>query len=68
MSFQYFFFSNFLWQNPERLKQVGWLEKLENATARLGATFVDYQAETGTWIFTVSVVEYQVVFLSLLNN
>ncbi|CAB4026711.1 nuclear pore complex Nup98-Nup96-like, partial [Paramuricea clavata] len=40
-------------KNPDRLRKVGWLEKLENATGRLGATFVDYQAETGTWIFTV---------------
>ena len=47
---------------------VGWLEKLETATARLGATFVDYQAESGTWIFTVSRAAFLVRFSLVINQ
>ncbi|XP_048584697.1 nuclear pore complex protein Nup98-Nup96 isoform X1 [Nematostella vectensis] len=40
-------------KTPERPKQQGWLERAEAATAKLGATFIDYQPHTGSWVFMV---------------
>lgn len=40
-------------KDPERLKLMGYQEKLERATAKIGAKFVDYRPETGSWVFEV---------------
>lgn len=39
--------------DPERLKNMKYSEKIELATIKLGATFKEYKPETGTWIFCV---------------
>ena len=49
-----FFFS--FHQSPERLKLQRWSERVEGATAKLGATFRDYNPDNGNWVFTVSEV------------
>uniref|UniRef100_A0A1I7TES5 Nuclear pore complex protein Nup98-Nup96 n=1 Tax=Caenorhabditis tropicalis TaxID=1561998 RepID=A0A1I7TES5_9PELO len=36
-----------------KLAEVGWREHLERNTIRMGATFKDYRAETGSWVFRV---------------
>ena len=48
-----FLFVLFL-QSPERLKLQGWQKRVEAATAKLGATFLDYDPDNGNWVFTVS--------------
>ena len=40
--------------DPERLKTMDYAGKLERATSKLGATFLEYRAETGSWVFRVS--------------
>lgn len=44
----------FFLQSPERLKLQGWQQRVEAATAKLGATFLDYDPDSGNWVFTVS--------------
>ncbi|XP_067040500.1 nuclear pore complex protein Nup98-Nup96-like isoform X1 [Acropora muricata] len=39
--------------SPERLKLQGWQKRVEAATAKLGATFLDYDPDNGNWVFTV---------------
>ena len=41
-------------QSPNRLKLLDWQDRVEAATSKLGAMFLDYRPETGTWVFTVS--------------
>ncbi|CAI2348329.1 unnamed protein product [Caenorhabditis sp. 36 PRJEB53466] len=36
-----------------KLAEVGWREHLERQTTRMGATFKDFRAETGSWVFRV---------------
>ncbi|KAK2556110.1 Nuclear pore complex protein Nup98-Nup96 [Acropora cervicornis] len=36
-----------------RLKLQGWQKRVEAATAKLGATFLDYDPDNGNWVFTV---------------
>ncbi|CAP28760.2 Protein CBR-NPP-10 [Caenorhabditis briggsae] len=36
-----------------KLAEVGWREHLERQTIRMGASFKDYRAETGSWVFRV---------------
>lgn len=53
---KYFNFTicSFTWlQDPERLKTLGYHEKMEEITARIGGRFLDYRPETGSWVFEV---------------
>ena len=40
-------------RSPERLQKMSYEEKLERASSRLGAKFVEYRPETGSWVFKV---------------
>ena len=40
-------------QSPERLNLLGWQKRVETATEKLGATFLDFNLHTGYWVFTV---------------
>ncbi|XP_006825402.1 nuclear pore complex protein Nup98-Nup96-like [Saccoglossus kowalevskii] len=40
-------------KSPNRLKTLSYAEKLEKATMKLGAKFIDYRPETGSWVFQV---------------
>ena len=41
-------------KEPARLERMGWPAKLEAATAKMGARFIDYELNTGTWSFRVA--------------
>ena len=41
-------------QSPERLNLLGWQKRVETATEKLGATFLNYDLDNGNWVFTVS--------------
>ena len=45
--------SNETVKDPERLENMGWPQKLESLTAKMGARFLDYDLATGTWSFRV---------------
>lgn len=38
----------------DRLKMMNYQQRLENVAAKLGARFMDYRPETGSWVFQVS--------------
>ena len=40
-------------KNSEKLLQLNYEEKLQKACIKLGARFVEYRAETGSWVFKV---------------
>ena len=40
-------------KTPRRLDELDYQSKLERASARIGAKFVDYRPETGSWVFEV---------------
>lgn len=40
-------------KDPERLALIGYQEKIEKATKRLNAKFIEYRPETGSWVFQV---------------
>ena len=40
-------------KDPERLLNMGWPEKLERVTGKMGARFCDFDLKTGTWSFRV---------------
>lgn len=40
-------------KDPDRIIRMGYREKIERCTTQLGATFIDYKPETGSWIFEV---------------
>ena len=39
---------------PERVRSLGYEERLERASTKLGAKFIEYRPETGSWVFKVS--------------
>lgn len=39
--------------DPERIKVMGWELRLEQITAKMGARFMEYRPETGSWVFQV---------------
>ena len=41
--------------DPERIEKMGYVNKLKRSTAKIGGTFIDYFAETGTCVFQVGV-------------
>ena len=40
-------------QDPGRLQLMKYSEKLQRSTAKIGAKFIDYVAESGSWVFEV---------------
>ncbi|VDO55269.1 unnamed protein product [Haemonchus placei] len=40
-------------RDPLKLIDLGWRDRLEKVTARMGATFKDYRPSTGSWVFRV---------------
>ncbi|OCT96291.1 hypothetical protein XELAEV_18013967mg [Xenopus laevis] len=40
--------------SPERLNEMNYKAKLENASRKQGAQFVDYRPESGSWVFKVN--------------
>ncbi|XP_059161222.1 nuclear pore complex protein Nup98-Nup96-like isoform X2 [Physella acuta] len=41
-------------KSPKRLKELDYVSKLEAVTAKIGAKFIDYRPETGSWVFQVN--------------
>ena len=41
-------------KNPERLSEMNYEGRLENASRKQGARFLEYRPETGSWVFEVS--------------
>ncbi|XP_042901697.1 nuclear pore complex protein Nup98-Nup96 isoform X1 [Parasteatoda tepidariorum] len=40
-------------KDSDRLEKMGYKEKIRNSTTKLGAKFIDYIPDTGSWIFEV---------------
>ncbi|KAH3792930.1 hypothetical protein DPMN_146431 [Dreissena polymorpha] len=40
-------------KSPEKLKAMNWQEKIEFNSMKVGAKFIDYRPETGSWVFEV---------------
>jgi nuclear pore complex protein Nup98-Nup96 len=40
-------------KSPEKLAQLNYEDKLQKACIKLGARFIEYRAETGSWVFRV---------------
>ena len=42
-------------KNTDKLLQMSYMDRLERASHRIGAKFIDYRPETGSWVFEVIV-------------
>jgi nuclear pore complex protein Nup98-Nup96 len=40
-------------KSPERLLQLNFEERLQKSCMKLGARFIEYRPETGSWVFRV---------------
>ncbi|XP_039263880.2 nuclear pore complex protein Nup98-Nup96-like [Styela clava] len=40
--------------DPERISLMGWEHRLEQTTAKMGARFIEYRPDTGSWVFLVN--------------
>ncbi|XP_053400747.1 nuclear pore complex protein Nup98-Nup96-like [Mercenaria mercenaria] len=40
-------------KSPEKLKAMRWQDKIEENSLKVGAKFIDYRPETGSWVFEV---------------
>lgn len=40
-------------KSPQRLSEMNYEERLENASRKQGARFLEYRPETGSWVFEV---------------
>ena len=43
-------------KDPLRIAEMGYTDRIEKASARIGAKFIDYRPETGSWVFEVRAV------------
>ena len=43
-------------KDPQKLADLGYVEKLRSSTAKIGARFCDYHPETGTCVFEVTIL------------
>jgi nuclear pore complex protein Nup98-Nup96 len=41
-------------KSPTQLRELAYQDRLERASAKIGAKFCDYLPETGSWVFEVS--------------
>lgn len=41
-------------KTPERLKEAGFIDKIEERTAAMDAVFIDYRPKEGAWVFKVN--------------
>ena len=41
-------------KDPQRIADMNYTDKIERASAKIGAKFLDYRPETGSWVFEVS--------------
>lgn len=45
-------------RSPERLSDMNYEGRLEKASRKQGARFLEYRPETGSWVFEVSLLEH----------
>ena len=51
--------------DPLDIIDIGWAEDLELITEKMGAHFLEFRAETGTWVFLVREIVCSLAFLFL---
>ena len=49
-------------RSPDRLKIICYKERLERASSRLGARFIEYRPLAGSWVFKVGNYKIQIFF------
>lgn len=45
-------------RSPERLTEMNYEGRLEKASRKQGARFLEYRPETGSWVFEVSPLDF----------